>query len=387
MPIPSAERSAILPLRPRFRSHVLKVLSLSAYDADSHARLRRGLAAALPEAEFTTVALPPRHYAWRAGGNALALADAIPRRPFDVLLAMGPVDLAALRGLRPDLAGLLTVLYVHEHEFAYPDNPREQGRLDRQLRQILALLAADRVRVNSIWCRDSLLAGVRGLLARMPDGVPEDVLARIEARLAVEPVPLEDALWQVPRSAVALRGDVLEIAWNHRHEWDKGPDRLPAFLAALHRVGVPFRFHLLGQRFRRRPPGFAETEAFLAAHPEHRGEGEFLADAEAYRRRLASCDVVLSTALQEFQGLAVMEACVLGCMPCVPDRLAYRDWVPAPLRADSHGDDAAADGTALAERLLWIRAQGTAGREALDEQLRALAWSARVERWRALLAP
>ncbi len=129
-----------------------ELLVLSAYDTDSHRRLREGIAGALPELTQTVCALPPRHYAWRAGGSALAFADAIPRRPVDAVLAMGPVDLAALRGLRPDLADARWVLYVHEHEFAYPDNPREQGRLDRQMRQVLALLAADRVRTNSRWC-------------------------------------------------------------------------------------------------------------------------------------------------------------------------------------------------------------------------------------------
>jgi len=378
---------AILPTRIARRRLVLKVLSLSAYDADSHARLRRGLGAALPAAEFVTVALPPRHYAWRAGGNALALAEAIPRGSFDALLAMGPVDLAALRGLRPELAALPTVLYVHEHEFAYPDNPREQGRLDRQLRQILALLAADRVCVNSRWCRDSLLAGIDALLARMPDAVPGDLRPRIEARLAVEPVPLEDALWTEPRATPALAGPVLEIAWNHRHEWDKGPDRLPAFLHALRGAAVPFRFHLFGQRFRRRPAAFDAVDAFLERHPEHRGEQGWLADARAYRQCLAACDLVLSTALQEFQGLAVMEACALGCVPCVPDRLAYRDWVPAALRAPSLPDDADADGEALARQVLKLRAEGGGPRDEVREALRGLSWSARRERWRALLAP
>jgi glycosyltransferase involved in cell wall biosynthesis len=348
--------------------------------------LRRGLVAALPEVRFSTVTLPPRHYAWRAGGNALALAEVIPRRRYDALLAMGPVDLASLRGLRPDLVDALTVLYLHEHEFAYPSNPRERGRVDRQMRQILALLAADRIRVNSRWCGESLLDGVRRLLARMPDAVPADTLRRIEARLAVEPVPLEDELWEQERPAPACSGERVEIVWNHRHEWDKGPDRLPVILRALHGSGLAFRLHLLGQRFRTRPAAFAEVDDFLAAHPAHRGEGTHIADGERYRAHLLRCDVVLSTALQEFQGLAVMEACALGCLPCVPDRLAYRDWVPENLRAPSVAEDAQRDGEALAVQLLRIAADRGRGFDSLCGALAPLAWSSRVERWRALLA-
>lgn len=295
---------------------------------------------------------------------------------------MGPVDLAALRGLRPDLASTLTVLYLHEHEFAYPANPREQGRVDRQMRQILALLAADRIRVNSRWCAESLLDGVRALLARVPDEVPADTVRRIEDRLAVEPVPLEDALWQQTRPTPACSGERVEIVWNHRHEWDKGPDRLPVILRALHGSGLAFRLHLLGQRFRSRPAIFAEIDDFLTQHPQHRGECAHLPDAQRYRAHLARCDVVLSTALQEFQGLAAMEACALGCLPCVPDRLAYRDWVPECFRAPSDITDPQRDGAALAERLLELAGAPVVCMAPAPE---AFAWSHRKAAWRALL--
>jgi hypothetical protein len=52
----------------------MDVLLLDAYDADSHRRLREGLVAAFPAVRFTERVLPPRHFAWRAGGNALAFA-------------------------------------------------------------------------------------------------------------------------------------------------------------------------------------------------------------------------------------------------------------------------------------------------------------------------
>ena len=363
------------------------LLVLSAYDTDSHRRLREGLAEALPAFAVETVALPPRHYAWRAGGSALAFADAVPRRPFDVLLAMGPVDLSALLGLRPELAGARRLLYVHEHEFAYPDNPREQGRVDRQMRQLLALLAADVVLTNSRWCADSLLDGAGRLLARMPDAVPAGTLTEIAGRIVVEPVPLPDALFAQARPSAPFTGDRVEIVWNHRHEWDKGPDRLPPLLETLHAAGLPFRFHLLGRRFRAQPPALAEVEAFLDAHPRHRGETGRLVDEGAYRARLAAADVVLSTALQEFQGLAVMEAVVCGCVPCVPDRLAYRDWVPAAFRAPSAPDDPVADGRALGMRIIALAEAARRGERPTGPALEDHAWSRRAARWRALLDP
>ena len=342
------------------------------------------LRAGFPELTWTSVALSARHYAWRAGGNALTLAARIPEAHFDLILASGPVDLAALRGLRPDLAAVRTLLYVHEHEFAYPENPREQGRVDRQLRQILAMLAADGVLTNSHWCAQSLLSGVRALLARVPDEVPSTTLPRLEDRIEVEPVPLADALFaDAPRPAA--RSGPCEIVWNHRHEWDKGVDRLPHLLDALAASGIDFRFHLLGQRFRAMPPGISESLHWLASHPGHRGEIGFVQSSVDYRRMLAESDVVLSTALQEFQGLAVMEAVAQGCVPCVPDRLAYRDWVPDAARAPSFEGDAQADAKALVSCLQTVLSMRDELVEDSRRALDALRFSRRRDAWRARL--
>ncbi|HSG90766.1 MAG TPA: DUF3524 domain-containing protein [Pseudomonadales bacterium] len=356
----------------------MKILLLSAYDAGSHRRFRAGLEAAFPDLSFTVVALPPRHYAWRAAGNALTFAARIPAVAYDRILACGPVDLASLRGLRPDLARVRTLLYLHENEFAYPANPREQGRVDRQLRLILALRAADRVAVNSQFNAATLLAGIEALFAALPDGIPADTLASIAARIEVLPVPLEDRLF-APRTAPRAAGP-LTLVWNHRWEWDKGPDRLVPLVDALHEAGVAFRLHLLGERFRARPAAFDVLEARLP--PGHAARGTFgtVEDRGAYEALLRASDVVLSTALHEFQGLSVLEAVASGCVPCVPDRLAYPEWIPAACRAPSHPDDPLADGRALAERLLQLRAAATPAPD-----LGALAWTRRRPDWARVL--
>ena len=62
------------------------------------------------------------------------------------------------------------------------------------------------------------------------------------------------------------------------------------------------------------------------------GYVESLRDFQALQ---AAADIVLSTAEHEFQGLAVMQAVAAGCVPVVPDRLAYREQYPAALRYDS----------------------------------------------------
>lgn len=358
----------------------MDVLLLDAYDADSHRRLREGLVAAFPAVRFTEHVLPPRHFAWRAGGNALAFGASVPRdsRP-DLLLAAGPVDLATLRGLRPDLASVPAVLYVHEHEFAYPENPREHGRPERQLRMVFALLAADRVLANSRYCADTLLAGVEALLARFPDAVPTGVAGRIAERLAVAPIPLEDPLLAMPRR-VRDPARPLEVVWNHRWEWDKGPDRLPVIVDVLERAGLRWRLHLLGRRFRTRPAAFDALEARLPPGHPARGAWGRIEDRDAYRARLAEADVVLSTALHDFQGLSVLEAVALGCSPVVPARLAYPDFLPRGRLAVGDADDAERDGAALAARLL-----AEAERPTPAPDLGSLAWSRQRAVWASQL--
>ena len=54
----------------------------------------------------------------------------------------------------------------------------------------------------------------------------------------------------------------------------------------------------------------------------------------------AKAAIVVSTAIHEFQGLAVMEAAGAGCRPLVPDGLCYREQYPADYRYPS-GDSAA----------------------------------------------
>ena len=72
-------------------------------------------------------------------------------------------------------------------------------------------------------------------------------------------------------------------------------------------------------------------------------------DTEAYHRVLAGAAIVVSTAIHEFQGLAVMEAAGAGCRPLVPDALCYREQYPADYRYPS------GDGAALCDRLRrWL---------------------------------
>ena len=359
----------------------MRVLCLSAYDADSHRRWRLGLERALGDgSDWTHLTLPPRHFAWRARGNALTWAMGPERatleEDWDVVLATSTVDLSALRGLVPALSRARAVVYFHENQFAYPMRGQAaRNALHLQLHDIYTALSADQVLFNSEHNRDTMLDGARALLEKLPDGVPAGVVDKIAERSEVLPVGIDDGLAPPsPRAPGPLR-----IVWNHRWEYDKAPEAMVRACELLVERGVEFELALLGRAFRKVPAALERAEDTLSGVLTAYGWAEHRADyVEALRRS----DVVVSTALHEFQGLAVLEALACGCHAVTPDRLAYREYVPAGCRYASTPEDAAAESVALADSL-----QARVWEGSPRPDVSGYRWGALVARYAAALEP
>ena len=54
-------------------------------------------------------------------------------------------------------------------------------------------------------------------------------------------------------------------------------------------------------------------------------------DTAAYARLLHQASIVVSTAVQEFFGISLIEAMASGCVPIAPHRLSYPEVVPAAI--------------------------------------------------------
>lgn len=370
-----------------------QILLLSPYDAYSHQQWRHTLTTMFPEWEWTVLTLPPRYFAWRVRGNSLSWAmgqKAILQREYDLLICTSLTDLSGLRGLLPSLARIPTLVYFHENQFAYPTNGMTAGPDDKLKRNMPAssgdgiknttpasveaamlslytALCADRVLFNSRWNYQSFVSGCKTLLSKLPDHVPPGVIPMITEKSHIQAVPLPDALFEraarftrIPTAEAAETEDShpLNIVWNHRHEYDKGPALLLAIVQRLVQSDLPFRLHLLGQRFRQRPDEFTEIESMLEAHYQEKqitpGLNQWLQNREDYLAHLQTADVVLSTALHDFQGLAIQEACIMGCLPLVPDALAYPEFIPANYRYNATGSLAEQAESAV-ERIFTLR--------------------------------
>ncbi|MGY8861385.1 MAG: tRNA-queuosine alpha-mannosyltransferase domain-containing protein [Pseudomonadales bacterium] len=312
----------------------MRILLLSAYDAQSHQYWREGIVAQFPKHEWTQLVLPGRYFSWRIRGNSMqwALGDrATLDRPYDLIIATSMVDLASLKGFVPNLANIPSILYFHENQFIYPPSQANQKHhLDPKMVTLYGAIAADKLVFNSRYNQQSFIAGVKELLSQLPEKMPVDVAQLLDEKSTVLPVPLKtlDSL-NIPHASNQSfqnlwpkREDVspLRLVWAARWEYDKGPQQLQAILRELRTRNVGFQLSLLGQQFRKQPIEFEEIKAEFGGNIVQFGYAE---SRHHYLSWLAEADMVLSTTLHEFQGLAVLEAVQLGCIPILPNRLVY----------------------------------------------------------------
>lgn len=342
----------------------MRILLLSAYDALSHRLWRQRLGELLPAHHWTQLALPARHFNWRIRSNSLLWGSSpIPEldQDYDLLVATSMVDLAALRGLRPRLAKLPTLLYFHENQFHYPANAdpaiSSQANIEPLLVPVYSALCADAIVFNSQFNQDSFVAGCENLFSKLPDKLPARAWQKLRAG-RVLPVPVSSTL--PPRPPTRDPGATLEIVWNHRWEYDKGPALLLAVAEQLLQRRIPVRLHVAGQQFRQRPAEFTRLETVC----RQLGNGQFghVSDEKEYQALLRRCDVVLSTAWHDFQGLGIQEACIAGCAPLAPHDLAYPEYLGSA-NLYQHGADDSETANVIVDRLsTWqqLRAQGTA---------------------------
>ncbi len=300
-----------------------RILLLSAYHTDSHAKWCDGLLREFPDFNWTLLTLPGRHFSWRMRGSALSwlsdpeAASTLSRR-YDVILATSMVDLNALIGLYPQLAAAYRILYFHENQFEYPLSPGQKRRAEPLMVSLYSALSADRIVFNSHYNQESFLSGARNFLRRMPERLPASIVDSLAGRATVLPVPVSAPGIDQPAHWAEQREPAL-LLWNHRWEYDKNPDDFFAACERLSIDGVAFELAVVGQQFRQQPDAFQRAERVLAPHIRYWG----FQPAQSYRRILGEALIVVSTAWHEFQGLSVLEAVQSGCIPLVPDRVSY----------------------------------------------------------------
>jgi glycosyltransferase involved in cell wall biosynthesis len=303
----------------------MQILFLEPFYGGSHREFADGLVAhSRHRIELHT--LPARWWKWRMRGAALHFSREIARpEDYDLLLTsdlMSLSDLKALWGVRCPT----TIVYFHESQLTYPVAPGERMDYQFGFTDITTGLAADQILFNSDSHLSSFFDQLPRFLAKLPEYRPIWVVEALRPKCEVLypgcrlPAELEKAATEIAAPPLVI--------WNHRWEHDKNPGAFFKALGQIKNQGIAFRLAILGERFNNAPAVFAEAQGQFSEEIVQWG---FAADRAAYLDWLGRGTVVVSTALQENFGIAVVEAVACGCLPLLPDRLSYPELLPDDL--------------------------------------------------------
>jgi glycosyltransferase involved in cell wall biosynthesis len=324
-------------------SERLRILALEPYYGGSHRAVLDGLIARI-DADWTLLTLPARKWKWRMRGSAITMAEAARRLargravadaeagvacrpPFDVVFASTFINLAEFRGLAGvEVAGVPAIVYFHENQLVYPNRHTAEWDFQFPLTNITSALSAQACVFNTAWNRDRFCEEIPGFLREFPDHHPKGVAEAVRAKSLVIAPPFDPAAFD---GAAPNRGSAARIVWPHRWEHDKDPDAFFSAVAKLAEEGLDFDVVVAGQAFRDVPESILAAETVLGSRLVHLGEPATRAE---YGQLLARCDISVSTALNEFFGIAMVESAYAGCFPVVPDRLAYSEIYPQQMR-------------------------------------------------------
>ncbi|MDF1838769.1 MAG: DUF3524 domain-containing protein [Planctomycetota bacterium] len=301
----------------------MNILALDPWMGGSHSQLLEAWAPASRHS-IELLGLPPRHWKWRMSAGAWALARQIEQAEVpkpDALWVSSFVDLPQLRGFLPaDWARVPTFLYFHENQLTYPRSEAApfRGDMGPAWAQILSCLAADGIAFNSSFHLEQFRGATAGLMKTLPKPKPSSELRKALQHASVIHPGIDTSSF--PQGPGPDAGAPLRVAFNHRWEYDKGAlDWLNTVSQAIG-AGAEIQLVLLGERSQDPGPKYQARLAELAPHILVQGH---LDSRDDYARTLGECDLVVSCAIHEFYGMAVLEGVSSGCTPLAPDRLAY----------------------------------------------------------------
>lgn len=308
------------------------ILLLEPYYGGSHRAFLEGLQKNL-SFTFTLISLPARKWKmrmqlaapWMVDETLYLIEQGI---QFDAILCSTFLDVATLRALLARKGVFIPLaIYFHENQFAYPIQTGCSASYQFAALNFTSALAADAIAFNSEYNQKTFMDGVDEYLRKATDMHLDHQVDELRRKSIV----LYPGIDFSGFDAVARTGDYNEpvIVWNHRWEHDKDPETFFDTMMQLSVDGINFKLIVLGQHFIHCPEIFTRCRKVLKKHIIHFG---YAAEKKEYIRLLHKADIVVSTAIHEFFGMAVLEAVRCGCRPVVPDRLSYCELFPEEFR-------------------------------------------------------
>lgn len=254
----------------------------------------------------------------------------------DVILASDMVNIPAFLSLtRPELSDVPVVMYLHENQLTYPLKEGRERDFTYAYINYLSCLAADRIVFNSKFHHDEFLDALPVMLRAFPDYNHLHTVQKIREKSSVLHLGMDLRAHDEHghRSTPRTRGHLMDtpvVLWNQRWEYDKNPEAFFRLMNRLDDSGCSFRLILAGEHFEEQPYEFERAFERYAERILHYGYAE---DFEEYSSLLHRADIIVSTAIHEFFGIAVMEAIFCGCHPLLPNRLSYPELIQPSLHS------------------------------------------------------
>lgn len=307
-----------------------RVLIIEPYFGGSHKQFLEGLMKEV-KADYTLITLPARKWKMRMQLAAPWAVEQIKEirkkdRCYDTVLCSTFVDVSVLRALVHRLEGwndgAKFCLYLHENQFAYPSRIKDPSFFQFTAINYNSCIASDSLAFNSRYNRESFFKGCTKYLKAASDMKLLTTIEMLKGNSRIIYPGIDFLHFQ--SSTKERSGDssnkIPVIVWNHRWEHDKNPEPFFEALRQLKNNSIPFRLIVLGQSFSGTPDCFAEAEKYFSKEIIHFGYAQ---SYQKYIELLERGDFVVSTALHEFFGIAVIEAVRAGCYPVLPNRLSY----------------------------------------------------------------
>lgn len=304
----------------------MNILLIEPYDTGSHARWMRGYQS---HSQHTVeiLSLDGQFWQWRMLGGAVTLAEQfLQRRDLpDLIIASDMLAMTTFLGLtRPATAHIPIAVYFHENQVNYPRGPRQKQANHYAFINYTSALAADAIFFNSQYHHDAFFDELPRLLKHFPDHTNLHTIPQLQAKSQILPIGINLSCYDQFRPSKPPNPVPL-ILWNHRWEYDKNPIPFLNTISRLAIEGYDFQVAITGENFRQSP---AEFETIRPQLGERLVQFGYLDSFETYAKLLWQADIVVSTAIQDFFGISVVEAIYCECFPILPKRLNYPALIP-----------------------------------------------------------
>lgn len=322
----------------------MNILLLEPYYGGSHKYFIDQLSSHL-ESEghnVTLISLAPRHWRSRLQLGHLSLIQKLkesmkevePR--FDLILLNSLMDCATFKSLLPPSFSHTPLwIYFHENQMGYPldkDSPTFKRDEDIQKHIIPSfhlnqVLCGDKLIFNSNFTRENTFNCLSDFINSRSENTSFLNLDRLKENSLVIPVgtspsPLKQQTAWVSRPK--------RILWNHRWEYDKGPQEFFSLFEVLIREDPTLSLSLLGENNRDKSGIFSLFKSRYHNNIHHFG---FIESKDQYWKELDLCRVLPVTSIHDFLGLSLLEAIEAGVIPLLPDRLVYPELIPSELHS------------------------------------------------------